>query len=150
MSVWVGLRCYKNEGLRPFRSLWSVLIEMTVCSVGYGVFLFVVTLAIGVAIWLLLLGFVYIPADLYHNTIGGQAMEQLVNKISPYIHRSHDTPGITGQPILDYCTLSVLILAPLAGIWATFNNHKPKKKPPPASPPDNSPDESHSSPTTTP
>lgn len=125
MSTWVALR-YKNAGIEnPFRSLWSVFIEMTVCSIGYSFFLFIVTLAIGIAIWLILLGFVYIPADVFHNTYGGRFMENLVKEISPYIYRTNNTPGITGQPILDYCTLSVLVLAPLAGIWATFSKHKP-------------------------
>lgn len=126
MSSWVSIRSYKSEGsTNPFLALGSILVEMTVCSIGYSFFLFIVMLAVGVAIWLILLGFVYIPADVYHSTYGGQYMENLVNKLTPYIHRTHNTPGLTGQPILDYCTLSVLILAPIAGIWATFRKHKP-------------------------
>ena len=132
MASWVSIRRHKNQtagSANPFRSLGSVFVEMTVCSIGYSFFLFIVMLAVGVAIWLIVLGFVYIPADVYHSAYGGQMMENLVNKLTPYIHRTNNTPGLTGQPILDYCTLSVLVLAPVAGIWATFRKYKPHTGP---------------------
>ncbi len=90
--------------------------QMTVCSMGYGVFFFVLMLSIGIAIWLVLLGLVYLPADALNNAFGGGWTENVVNSILPYIGRSSRSPGLFNQPILDYATLSALLFSPFASL----------------------------------
>lgn len=100
---------------------------MTVCSLGYGVFFFVLMLSIGIAVWLVLLGLVYLPADALNNAFGGGWTENVVNSIMPYIGRSSRSPGVFHQSILDYATLSALFFAPAAGLRTTIASHKRRR-----------------------
>jgi hypothetical protein len=102
----------------------SLSMQMTVCSMGYCVFFFVLMLAIGIAVWLVLLGLVYLPADALNNAFGDRWTENVVSNIMPYVSRSGHSPGLFRQPILDYATLSTLIFAPLAAIVSTIASYK--------------------------
>jgi hypothetical protein len=124
-SVWVGLSSPGSGRVtQRLRSCLPVTVQVTICSLGYSVFFFVLTLAIGIAVWLVLLGLVYLPADILTNAFGKQWTEHVVSSILPYVSRSSHSPGLFHQPILDYSTLCVLFLAPAAGIWSTVASKK--------------------------
>lgn len=123
-SVWVSLATPGSNSVKQrLKSCLPLTIQLTVCSLGYSVFFFILMLAVGIAVWLVLLGLVYLPADIMNNAFGKHWAEHLVGSILPYMSRSSRTPGIFHQPILDYSTLCVLFLAPAAGIWSTVKSH---------------------------
>jgi hypothetical protein len=102
----------------------SLCTQMTVCSMGYCVFFFVLMLAIGIAVWLVLLGLVYLPADALNNVFGDRWTQNVVGNVMPYVSRSGSSPGLFRQPILDYATLSTLFFAPMAAIFSTIVSYK--------------------------
>ena len=125
ISLWINLAAADGGDIKQrLRSSFSVSVQMTVCSLGYGVFFFVLMLSLGIAVWLVLLGLVYLPADALNNAFGGGWTENVVNSIMPYIGRSSHSPGVFHQPILDYATLSALFFAPAAGLRTTIAGHK--------------------------
>jgi hypothetical protein len=113
-----------GETAQRLKSAMPMALQMTVCALGYGVFFFVVMLAIGIAVWLVLLGLVYLPADALNNVFGDSWSKNVVSNIMPYVSRSGYSPGLFRQPILDYATLSTLLFAPGAAILSTVNSHK--------------------------
>lgn len=124
-SLWINLPASNSGDIKQrLRSGFSMFIQMTICSSGYGVFFFVLMLAIGIGFWLVLLGLVYLPADALNNAFGGGWTKNVVNSILPYIGRSSHSPGLFHQPILDYATLSALFFAPAAGLRTTIAGRK--------------------------
>ena len=127
-SLWISLPVSKGGDLKQrLRAGFSMLAQMTVCSLGYGVFFFVLMVAIGIALWLVLLGLVYLPADTLNNAFGGGWTKNVVNSIMPYLGRSSASPGLFNQPILDYTTLSTFLFAPVAGLRTTIAGHKRRR-----------------------
>lgn len=125
VSVGTGLATAKGTDTKQrLKSSLSLGMQMTVCSMGYGVFFFVVMLAVGIAVWLVLLGLVYLPADALNNAFGDRWTENLVSSLMPYVSRSGSSPGLFHQPILDYATLSTLVFAPVAAIFSTIASYK--------------------------
>ena len=124
-SLWINLPASNGGDIKQrLRSSISMSMQMTICSLGYGVFFFVVMLAIGITIWLVLLGLVYLPADALNNAFGGGWTKNVVNSIMPYIGRSSRSPGLFNQPILDYTTFSTFLFAPVAGLRTTIASRK--------------------------
>ena len=124
-SVWASLSTPGSEKIsRRLKASLPLTVQVTVCSFGYGVFFFVFMLAVGIAVWLVLLGLVYLPAGITNNALGKHWAEHIVSTILPYVSRSSHTPGLFHQPILDYSTLCVFFLAPAAGIWNTIKSFK--------------------------
>ena len=134
LALWLGIRLPQARNWKEHltKSL-AIAVELTVCSLGYSVFFFVFTLSVGIGIWLILLGLVYLPADFLHNAIGADLAKSIVNSIKPYVHRSSHSPGLLRQPILDYTTLSVLFFAPVFAIWTTVKKYKERLQPDQAS-----------------
>jgi hypothetical protein len=128
-SLWIHLSESNGSSTKQrLQSGFSMSLQMTVCSLGYGVFFFVLMLSIGIGIWLLLLGLVYLPADTLNNAFGGHWTKSVVNSILPYIGRSSRAPGVFNQPILDYVTLSALFLAPAASVRTIIASHKRRRE----------------------
>lgn len=124
-SLWTALSAANSASVaQRLKTCLPITMQVTICSLGYSVFFFVLMLSVGIAIWLVLLGLVYLPADVLNNTFGKHWTENVVSSIMPYISRSSRAPGIFHQPILDYSTLCVLFLAPVAGIWSVISSHK--------------------------
>ena len=116
-SLWFNLSSADGGDTKQrLKSAASMTWQMTVCSLGYGVFFFVLMLSIGIALWLIMLGLVYLPMDVLSNALGDHWSDSIVKAIMPYVNRSAHSPGLFDQPILDYATLSALFLAPAAGI----------------------------------
>jgi len=109
------------------RAAVSMFGQLTVCSLSYSVFFFVFMLAVGIAVWLLLLGLIYLPADVFNNAFGGGWVENLLNSIKPYVNRSGRSPGLFRQPILDTVTLSTLFFAPFAAALTIVSRHKKRQ-----------------------
>jgi hypothetical protein len=125
LSLWLAFSNGRaGEWKHCLKRSAAIFRELTVCSMGYSVFLFVITLVVGIALWLALLGLIYLPADILHNTLGEDWARSIVSTITPYINRSSQSPGFLHQPILDYATLSVLIFAPLAAAWTAIKKNK--------------------------
>lgn len=124
-SLWMGLTAENGGNIKHrLKSCVPTMVQLTVCSLGYGVFFFVLMLAIGIAAWLVLLGLVYLPVDILNNALGDQLTEKVVASITPYVNRSSYSPGLFHQPILDYATLSTLFFAPVAGVWSIAKSNK--------------------------
>lgn len=128
-AVWTSLSSAEGESVsRRLKSCLPLTFQLTICSLGYSVFFFVLMLALGIAVWLVLLGLVYLPADILNNAFGKHWTERIVSSILPYVSRSSHSPGLFHQPILDYSTLCVVFLAPAAGIWSVINRKILKAK----------------------
>ena len=130
-AVSVGTKLSSSKSGEPaqrFKSALSMSMQMTICSLGYGVFFFVLMLAIGIAVWLVLLGLVYLPADALNNAFGDHWTKNVVSNIMPYVNRSGRSPGVFHQPILDYSTLCTLLFAPGAAIFSTVSSHRRREK----------------------
>ena len=127
-SAWASFSSPDSgSATQRLKSCLPLTLQVTICSLGYSIFFFVLMLAVGIAVWLILLGLVYLPADILNNAFGKHWAENVVSSVLPYVSRSSHTPGIFHQPILDYSTLCVLFLAPIAGIWSTLGSYKRRK-----------------------
>ncbi|WP_455205114.1 hypothetical protein [Kaarinaea lacus] len=124
MSLGAGIKSSTEQNFKTYAiSSLSIFAELTVCSLGYVVFFFIAMMALGIAVWLVLLGLVYLPADFMNNIFGDNWSRDVVASLRPWVNRSYQTPGFFHQPIMDYSSLCVLVLAPLAGIRTLINKY---------------------------
>ncbi|KPJ94262.1 MAG: hypothetical protein AMJ53_05625 [Gammaproteobacteria bacterium SG8_11] len=124
-SLWIHLPAANGGDIKQrLGAGFYMALQMSICALGYSVFFFVLMLSIGIAIWLVLLGLVYLPADALNNAFGGRWTKDVVSSILPYIGRASASPGLFNQPILDYATLSTLVLAPAASLRTIIASHR--------------------------
>jgi len=128
-SLWVAATnsdvAAADERIKLFGSMF---LESTVSVIAYWCLVFVLALAIGTALWLVLMLLVWVPSDFFQNYVGLETFSKALQNIRPYVYRSASSPGFTSIPLLDYLSLySAFIFSPWFGVWSILNKHQKRK-----------------------
>ncbi len=114
-----------NEKLKLFGSMF---LESAVSVIAYWCLVFVLALAIGTALWLILMLLIWVPSDFFLNYVGLETFSNALHSIKPYVYRSPSSPGFTSIPLLDYLSLySAFVFSPWFGVWSILSKHQKRK-----------------------
>jgi len=128
-SLWVAAThadlSATDERVKLFSSMF---LESAVSVIAYWCLVFVLALAIGTALWLILMLLIWVPSDFFLNYVGLETFSKALQGIKPYVYRSASSPGFTSIPLLDYLSLySAFIFSPWFGVWSILSKHHKRK-----------------------
>ena len=106
----------------------SIFLESAVSVIAYWCLVFVLALAIGTALWLILMLLIWVPSDFFLNYVGLETFSKALQAIKPYVYRSPSSPGFTSIPLLDYLSLySAFVFSPWFGVWSILSKHQKRE-----------------------
>jgi len=110
------------------RYMRKLLGQFGLSMVAYWILVFILSLVIAAAIWLLLLLLIWVPSDFMQNYLGSPLLTHTLHGIKPILFHSATSPGITAIPLLDYVSLyAATVLGPLFGLWSIWKQFHPKQ-----------------------
>lgn len=106
----------------------NVCLESSISAIAYWCLVFILGLAVALALWLILILLIWVPSDFFHNYLGLEAFTKALSTLKPYLYRSPSSPGFTAIPLLDYVSLySAFIFGPWFGVWSILKKHQKRK-----------------------
>lgn len=130
-AVWTTLSETEAHSVRDkLSTATKISSEIAISSIAYWCLVFILSLAIATAMWLILLLLIWVPSDFFQNFAGIELFADVLHSIKPLIYRSATAPGITAVPLLDYMSLyCAFLLGPCLGIWSIQIQYHQDKTP---------------------
>ena len=119
-SVWATAANTQLQSTKErFHYLGGTFVNCAISSFMYWVLVFIMTLVIAAAIWLVLLLLIWVPSDFFQHYFDSDVFTRALSNIKPAIYKTASSPGFTHIPLLDYLSLAAAyFLAPWLGIWS--------------------------------
>jgi len=126
VALWSTLQNTSSEPPKKrLHYFWGTFVNCAISSTAYWVLVFVLTLVIAAAIWLMLLLIIWVPSEFFQNYFGSDVFSRALENIKPAIYKSPGSPGFTHIPLLDYLSLSAAyVLGPIWGVWSILNQNR--------------------------
>lgn len=130
-ALWETISQEDSRSIREqFSNFMGLCAEITISAIAYWILVFILSLAIATALWLILLLLIWVPSDFFQNYVGLEVFSKALQNIKPLIYRTTSSPGITAIPLLDYVSLyAAFILGPWFGIWSILSKCHEDKAP---------------------
>jgi len=131
MSLTATLLDTRHQSAKARVLYMSKMLRQSTISVGaYWILVFILSLVVAAAIWLLLLLLIWMPSDFFQNYVGTSVLTNTLSNLKPVLYRSGTSPGITAIPLMDYFSLyTATILGPVIGLWSIWSQYHPKSAP---------------------
>lgn len=126
-SIWATAANTQLQSTKErLHHMGGTFVNCAISSFAYWVLVFIMTLVIAAAIWLVLLLLIWVPSDFFQQYFGSDVFTRALSNIKPAIYKTASSPGFTHIPLLDYLSLSAAyLLAPWLGIWSILRQTRP-------------------------
>ncbi|WP_455219947.1 hypothetical protein [Kaarinaea lacus] len=131
VALWETISRADSRSIREqANNFMGLCVEFTISAGAYWILVFILSLAIATALWLILLLVIWVPSDFFQNYAGMEVFSKALQNIRPIIYRTASSPGITSIPLMDYVSLyAAFILGPWLGIWSILSKHQENNAP---------------------
>lgn len=128
LSFWITVNNTRQaKGAERARYLQKLFVQFSISVGAYWILVFILSLVIAAALWLILLLLIWVPSDFFQNYLGSSVFTHVLNGLRPILYRSASSPGFTAIPMLDYVSLyTATILGPACGLWSIWTQYHSK------------------------
>lgn len=128
LSCWITFNNTRHVTVAErARYLKKLLVQFTISLGAYWILVFILSLVIAAALWLILLLLIWVPSDFFQNYLDSSVFTHALNGLKPILYRSSSSPGFTHVPMLDYISIyTAATVGPLCGIWSIWSQFQPK------------------------